>query len=44
MSFRVDIYNDGILLGFTYYNKANVDDFNELNVYLLFIRITYQWT
>ena len=45
MNLRIDIHNDGILFGFTYYPKEDADqfDFNELNIYLLFIRMTYSW-
>jgi hypothetical protein len=41
---KIDIYFDGILIGFTYYPAENVNDFNEVNLYILFIRITIWWT
>ena len=46
MNLRIDIFYDGILFGFTYYPKEEVADqfdFYELNLYILFIRITFIW-
>lgn len=44
MSIRIDLYSDGILAGFTFYPAGDIDDdFNEFNLYLLFIRITLTW-
>lgn len=43
MSVRIDVYSDGILVGFTYYPAVNIDDFNEFNLYAFFIRITITW-
>jgi hypothetical protein len=43
MVVRIDIYSDGILLGFTYYAAENTDDYNEFNFYLFITRITIQW-
>jgi len=33
----------GLLLGYSYFVKDNVDDFNELNIYLFFIVLHIKW-
>jgi hypothetical protein len=44
MSVKIDLFSDGILVGFTYYPAGEIDDdFNELNIYLFIIRISYKW-
>ena len=46
--FEIIIFWDGLLVGYTYYPKddefmGTVYDFNELNIYLLFIKFSYRW-
>ena len=45
MDFQIVSIGDGILLGATYYSKDDVaeEDWAELNIYLLIVKLTWRW-
>ena len=48
MEMKITFFNDGILFGFTQYSVGDrlehfEEDWNELNLYLLFIQVQFRW-
>lgn len=32
-----------VLIGFDWYERDEIDDYNEINVYFLFIKLSFYW-
>ena len=49
MEISVTLFNDGMLFGFTHYGKNDrvseydTEDWNEINIYFILIKITLKW-
>ena len=45
MDFEIISIGDGVLFGLTYYSKDDVveEDWAELNIYLLIVKLTWRW-
>ena len=45
MDFQIVSIGDGMLFGATYYSKDDVieEDWAELNIYLLIVKLTWRW-